>query len=210
MSAMQSRLMKRVTSFLLASGPTWRPQPPPLSQLPHCHLYSSSRRFPVVPKLTFGFSHKIPNRTSITSGSAHKVRQGMYCPMFHLDSSLGLGAATDGVLPTSQAFFYLDINGLDPCSSGRLQAQGTKKLLHIFTMAYSAGSSPLLGGVGTYLYPQHKASDPIYNSVGVAFLSGHCCHVKRKVPVHLWKHQRTYPLSDNILALLVLCGWTTL
>jgi hypothetical protein len=117
-SVMQPRLMKRIASFLLASGPTWKPPPPPLSQLPHSHLYPSSRRFLVVPTLTFGLSHKIPNGTSVTlglhryntviSGITSGLRskgQVMYYPMLHLDSSLGTGEATNGVLPTSQAFF---------------------------------------------------------------------------------------------------------
>jgi hypothetical protein len=31
----------------------------------------------------------------------------MYCPMLHLDSLLGVGTEIASVLPTSQAFFYL-------------------------------------------------------------------------------------------------------
>jgi hypothetical protein len=33
----------------------------------------------------------------------------MYYPMLHLDSSLGMGEAADGVHPTSQAFFKLQM-----------------------------------------------------------------------------------------------------
>jgi hypothetical protein len=62
--AAQPTLMKCVTSFLLASGPLWGPPPPTRSWLPHSHLYSSPRRFPVEPHLLLGSSHKIPNRTS--------------------------------------------------------------------------------------------------------------------------------------------------
>jgi hypothetical protein len=62
--AAQPTLMKRVSSFLLASGPLWGPPPPARSWLPHNHLYSSTRRLPVEPHLLLGCSHKIPNGTS--------------------------------------------------------------------------------------------------------------------------------------------------
>jgi hypothetical protein len=62
--ATQPRVMERITSFLLASGPLWSPPLPTRSWLPHCHLYSSPRRFPVESHLLLGCSHKIPNRTS--------------------------------------------------------------------------------------------------------------------------------------------------
>jgi hypothetical protein len=68
----QPRLMKRVASFILASGPTWRPPPPLESRLPHSHLYSSPRRFPVESHLLLGFSHKIPNWASVTSGLSRR------------------------------------------------------------------------------------------------------------------------------------------
>jgi hypothetical protein len=64
--AAQPTLMKRVASFLLASEPLWDPPPPARSWLPHNHLYSSPRRFPVEPHLLLGCSHKIPNGTSST------------------------------------------------------------------------------------------------------------------------------------------------
>jgi hypothetical protein len=64
--------MKRVISFLLASGPLWIPPPPPRLWLPHNHLYSSPRRFPVESHLLLGCSHKIPNRASITSGLSRR------------------------------------------------------------------------------------------------------------------------------------------
>jgi hypothetical protein len=70
----QPRLMMCIASFLLASGPTWRPPPPPRSWLPHNHLYSSPRRFHVESHLLLGCSHKIPNWTSVTSGlSQHSI-----------------------------------------------------------------------------------------------------------------------------------------
>jgi hypothetical protein len=65
--AAQPRPMKRVASFLLASGPLWSPPPPPRSWPPHSHLYSSPRRFPVESHLLLGCSHKIPNQASVTS-----------------------------------------------------------------------------------------------------------------------------------------------
>jgi hypothetical protein len=65
--AAQPRLMKRVASFLLASGPLWSPPPPPRSRPPHSHLYSSPRRFYVESHLLLGCSHKIPNWASVTS-----------------------------------------------------------------------------------------------------------------------------------------------
>jgi hypothetical protein len=65
--AAQPRLMERVASFLLASGPLWSPPPPTRSWLPHSHLYSSPRRFPVESHLLLGYSQKIPHRASVTS-----------------------------------------------------------------------------------------------------------------------------------------------
>jgi hypothetical protein len=62
--AAQPTLMKRVASFLLASRPLRGPPPLARSWLPHSHLYSSPRRFPVEPHLLLGCSHKIPNGTS--------------------------------------------------------------------------------------------------------------------------------------------------
>jgi hypothetical protein len=64
--AAQPTLMKRVASFLLASGPLWGPPPTARSWLPHSHLYSSPRRFLVESHLLLGCSHKIPNGTSST------------------------------------------------------------------------------------------------------------------------------------------------
>jgi hypothetical protein len=64
--AAQPTLMKRVASFLLASGPLWGPPPMARSWLPHSHLYSSPRRFPMESHLLLGCSHKIPNGTSST------------------------------------------------------------------------------------------------------------------------------------------------
>jgi hypothetical protein len=62
--AAQPTLMKRVASFLLASGPLWGPPPPARSWLSHNHLYSSPSRFPVKSHLLLGCSHKIPNGAS--------------------------------------------------------------------------------------------------------------------------------------------------
>jgi hypothetical protein len=66
--AVQPRLMKRVASFLLALGPTWRSPPPMEPRLPHGRLYPSPRRFPVESHLLLGCSHKIRNGTSSAFG----------------------------------------------------------------------------------------------------------------------------------------------
>jgi hypothetical protein len=65
--AAQPRLMECVAGSLLASGPFWSPPPLTRSWLPHSHLYSIPRRFPVESHLLLGCSHKIPNRASVTS-----------------------------------------------------------------------------------------------------------------------------------------------
>jgi hypothetical protein len=62
--AAQPRLIERDTSFLLDSGPLWGPPPLTRLWLPHSHMYSSPRRFPVESHLLLGCSHKIPNGTS--------------------------------------------------------------------------------------------------------------------------------------------------
>jgi hypothetical protein len=68
----QPRLMKRVTSFLLASRPTWRSPPSMEPRLPHSHLYPSPRRFLVESHLLLGCSHKIPNGTSSAFGLSRR------------------------------------------------------------------------------------------------------------------------------------------
>jgi hypothetical protein len=66
--------------------------------------------------LLLGCSHKIPNGTSSAFGLSRcstatsntilgLCSQGLYCPMLHLDSSLGAGAKVGGALLTSQSFF---------------------------------------------------------------------------------------------------------
>jgi hypothetical protein len=62
--AAQPILMKRVASFLLASGPLWGPPLPARSWLSHNHLYSSPSRFPVESHLLLGCSHKIQGGAS--------------------------------------------------------------------------------------------------------------------------------------------------
>jgi hypothetical protein len=131
--AVKPRLLKRVTSFLLDSKPLWCPPPPPRSWPPHSHLYYSPKKFPMESHLLLRCTHKIPNRADVTSefsyrGIAapsmasgfpkcstvasiphqalpHKVHQGMYYPMLHMNSSLGAGTEIGGGLSTSQAFF---------------------------------------------------------------------------------------------------------
>jgi hypothetical protein len=70
--AAQPRLMKRVASFLLASGPTWRPLLQLESRLPHSQFYSGPIRFPVESHLLLGCSHKIPNWSSFTLGLSRR------------------------------------------------------------------------------------------------------------------------------------------
>jgi hypothetical protein len=60
----QPRLIKRVASFLLALGPTWRSPSPMEPRLPHSRLYPRPTRFPVESHLLLGCSHKILNGTS--------------------------------------------------------------------------------------------------------------------------------------------------
>jgi hypothetical protein len=64
--AAQPTLMKRVASFLVASGTFWGPPLPTRSWLSHSHLCSSPSRFPVESHLLLGCSHKIPNGASST------------------------------------------------------------------------------------------------------------------------------------------------
>jgi hypothetical protein len=137
--AAQPTLMKRVVSFLLASGPTWRTPPLMESRLPHNRLYPSPRRFPVESHLLLGFSHKIPNGTS----SAFDLSQ---CSTSTSNTILGLCSQglSRHVLPHVALGFFVgrgrkgwwsspnfarillasgdDISNL--CSGGRTQSQG--------------------------------------------------------------------------------------
>jgi hypothetical protein len=113
MTMVQPRLMKRVASILLASGRAWGPPPPPRLMLPCSQLYSSSRRWHVVPTTRFqiepaspraipGAARKFP---AWPQTSTHKVCHAMYCPTLHLNCSLDAGEAADAVPLTSQEFF---------------------------------------------------------------------------------------------------------
>jgi hypothetical protein len=99
--AAQPRLMKRVASFLLDSGPTWRSRPPMEPRLPNSHLYPSPRRFPVESHLFLGCSHKIPNGTS----SAFDLSQ---CSTATSNTILGLCSQglTRHVLPHAAPGFF--------------------------------------------------------------------------------------------------------
>jgi hypothetical protein len=143
-STAQPILMKHVLSFLLASGPIWRPLPPLRSWLPHSHLYSIPIRFLVVLTLTSEFPHKIPSWASITLGLSQ-------CNT--VISSMASGLHSQGlsrhVLPHAAPGFLArrrwsgwwsspnfasillapDDDDLALCSGGQTQAQGTKKLL---------------------------------------------------------------------------------
>jgi hypothetical protein len=124
--AAQPRVMKRVISFLLASGPTWRPPPPSKSRLPHNHLYSSPRRFPVESHLLLGCSHMIPNWTSVTSDLSHR---GIVAPSMAsgvsrhntLASNTTIGPCLQGplrhVMPHAAPGFLAGRRRRDWCSS---------------------------------------------------------------------------------------------
>jgi hypothetical protein len=151
----QPRLMKRVASFLLTSGPTWRLPAPLRSRLPHSHLYSSRRRFPMESHPLLGCSHKIPNWTSFTSGLSR-------CSIVVSNTTLGpcsqglsrhvLPHAAPGFLTgrghrdwwSSPNFASILLAPKDDtlalCSSGRTQDQGTKQLLSGFAMVFLLGS----------------------------------------------------------------------
>jgi hypothetical protein len=152
MTTTQPRLMKGVASILLASGPTWGPPPPPRLTLPRSHLYFSPRRFLVVPSLTLGFPHKIPNRASVTPGlpqcstkisilASNLNSQGLSCHVLPY-AAPGFFARrrwSDWCSSPNFASILLDpdADGLTICSSGRVPAQGTKELLSSFAMVLS-------------------------------------------------------------------------
>jgi hypothetical protein len=146
MQAAQPRLMEHVASFLLASGPRWSSTPPTRLWSPHSHLYSSPRTFPVESHLLLGCSHKILNRAGVTLklccrdaavhsmalglsrcsivasntilASAHKVRQGMYCPMLHLDSSQMVWQPYQDTICTSSAMSLYVIGSTGTSAAG--------------------------------------------------------------------------------------------
>jgi hypothetical protein len=108
----QPTLMKRVASFLLASGPLWGPPPPTRSWLPHSHLYSSPRRFPVESHVLLRCSHKIPNGTS----SAFDLPQ---CSTATSNTMLGLSSQGPPwqVLPHAAPGLFAGRGCIERCSS---------------------------------------------------------------------------------------------
>jgi hypothetical protein len=158
--------MKHATSFLLASGPHWSPPPPPRSWLPHNHLYSSPRRFPVESYVLLGCSHKIPNRASVTSEPSFR---GIAAPSMAFGlhrcntvaSNTTLGPCSQGtsrhVLPHAapgcfaghgHRDWWSSLNftsillapkddTLAPCSGGRTQDQGMSVLSSRVSMVFS-------------------------------------------------------------------------
>jgi hypothetical protein len=200
--AAQPRLMKRVASFLLASGPTWRSPSPMESRLPHNHLYPSPIRFPVESHLLLGCSHKIPNGTSSTFGLSR-------CSTATSNTILGLCSQglSRHVLPHAAPGFFTgrghkgwwsspnfasillaprdDI--LTLCSGGRTQSQRTTILSSSVSMVFSMGLA------------SHGSRPPIYSSGAlhqppftlpdiVATLSGYCLHVEHEAFVCYRKH----------------------
>jgi hypothetical protein len=152
--AAQPRLIKRVASFLPASGPTWRPPPPLESRLPHSHLYSSPRRFRVESHLLLGFSHRIPNWTNVTSGLSRRSKVASNTslgPCSQGPSSHVLPYAAPGFLTgrghrdwwSSPNFASILLAARDDtltlCSGGRTQDQGMEKLTNGGAMVFLLG-----------------------------------------------------------------------
>jgi hypothetical protein len=179
--AAQPRLMKRVASFLLASGPLWSPPPSTRSWPPHNHLYSSPKRFPVESQLWLGCSHKIPNRASVTSklycrdAAVHSMALGLsQCST--VPSNTILGPCSQGpsrhVLPHAAPGFFVgrEYKGwwsspnfasillaprddiLALCSGGRTQSHGVTILSSGVAMVFSLGLS------------SHGSRPPIYSN----------------------------------------------
>jgi hypothetical protein len=171
MTMTQPRLMKRVASILLASGPTWRPAPLLRSTLPHSHLYSSSKRFPVVPSLTLGSPHKRhPRPSSVQHGD---FQHGLRPPLTR--SVMPCTALCCTWIPrwvcrwsgwcSSPNFASIllapDADDLTICSGGCVPAQGTKDLLSSFAMVLSlvqvvrSMARPLIysRGARAWMYP---------------------------------------------------------
>jgi hypothetical protein len=117
--AAHPRLFERVTRFLLALEPLWGSPPMTPLWLPHIHLFSSPRKFPMESHLLLGCSHKIPSGTSsafdltwcntVTSNTI--LGLSLQGPSWHVlphaepGFSPGAREQVGGVLLTSQAFF---------------------------------------------------------------------------------------------------------
>jgi hypothetical protein len=164
----QPRLIECVASFLLDLGPLWSPPPSTRSWLPHSHLYSSPRSFPVESHLVLGCSHKIPNRSSVTStlcyrdAAVHGMAFGLsWCSTVASNTILGLCSQglSRHVLPHAAYGFFIGRGHrgwwsslsfttillaprdgiLALCSSGRLQSQCMTILPSGFAMVLSLG-----------------------------------------------------------------------
>jgi hypothetical protein len=137
--ATQPRLMKRVTSFLLASGPLWGPPPTTPLWLPHSHLYSSPRKFRVESHLLLGCSHKIPNGTSsafdlsrCSSGTSNTILGlSLQVPSWYVlpHAAPGFFAGREGIGRRSSPNFASILIALSEDTSalrsgGRTQSQG--------------------------------------------------------------------------------------
>jgi hypothetical protein len=152
--AAQPRLMKRVASFLLASGPTWRSPPLLESRLPHSRLYPSPRRFPVESHLLLGCSHKISNGTSsafdlsrCSTAASNTIlglcSQGLSRHVLpHVAPGFFAGCGRKGWWSSPNFVIILlasrdDISAL--CSGGRTQSQGMTILSSSVAMVFSMG-----------------------------------------------------------------------
>jgi hypothetical protein len=150
--AVQPRLMERVASFLLASGPLWSPPPSTRSRLPHSHLYSSPRSFPVESHLLLGCSHKIPNGTSFAFGLSQcgtktsntilgLCSQGLTRHVLpHVAPGFFAGRGRKGwwSSPNFASILLPSRDGIsDLCSGGRTQSQGMTILSNGVAMVLS-------------------------------------------------------------------------
>jgi hypothetical protein len=135
----QPRLIGRVASFLLASGPLWSPPPLARSWLPHSHLYSSPNRFPVGSHLFLGCSHKVPNGTSFafdlswysTATSNTILGLSLQGPSWHVlpHAAPGFFAGCEGTgrwsSPNFASILLASSDGTSALrSGGRTQSQG--------------------------------------------------------------------------------------
>jgi hypothetical protein len=137
--ATQPRLMKHVARFFLSSGPLWGPPPMASLWLPHNHLYSSPRRFPMESHLLLRCSLKIPNGASSafdlsrcsTTTSNTILGLSLQGPSWHVlpHAAPGFFAGREGTgqwsSPNFASILLASSDDTSPlCSGGRTQSQG--------------------------------------------------------------------------------------